>query len=135
MRFVSRDMDYAMQALIFMAGHAGQNNKEVFTVDEIAMQNDLPERFLRRILQRLAKGNILFSYKGKNGGFSFAKSPGDVCFTDVIRIFQGDVDLTNCMLKGISCPNQRRCSLRKRLKKINSLVNRELDSITISSLL
>ena len=35
----------------------------------------LPERFLRRILQKLAKSKILFSYKGASGWFSFMAKP------------------------------------------------------------
>ena len=73
MNFISRDTDYAVRALVYMAVVSKKKNS-VITVDEIARKEDLPERFLRRILQRLAKNKILSSYKGKQGGFSFLKS-------------------------------------------------------------
>ncbi|MBU1147478.1 MAG: Rrf2 family transcriptional regulator [Candidatus Omnitrophica bacterium] len=131
MNFIARDTDYAIRALVFMAASSG---KDVVTVDEIVKEDRLPERFLRRILQRLAKKNVLRSHKGKRGGFSFLKSPGKIRLADLIEIFQGKLDFTNCLLKGRICPNVNKCLLRKKLKGICFLVKKELEKITIASL-
>jgi len=112
MNFISRDTDYAIRALVFMTRNP---RKCVITVDEIVEEEGLPERFLRRILQNLVKKKILVSHKGKKGGFSFSKSPADIKLTDIIEVFQGKVDLTNCLLKGRICPNVKKCALRKKL--------------------
>ena len=131
MNFISRDTDYAVRALVFMAR---SSKKGVITVDEIVEEEALPERFLRRILQNLVKEKILVSHKGKKGGFSFSEPPADIKLTDIIKVFQGKVDLTNCLLKGRICPNVKRCVLRKRLKNIGRSVDRELKSVNIASL-
>lgn len=131
MNFIARDTDYAIRALVFMAASSG---KDVVTVDEIVKEDRLPEKFLRRILQRLAKKKVLRSHKGKRGGFSFLKSPGKIRLTDLIEIFQGKLDFTNCLLKGRICPNVNKCLLRKKLKGICFLVKKELEKITIASL-
>ncbi len=135
MKFIIRDTDYAVRTLVFMARSAKKEGKDIITVDDIVEELNLPERFMRKILQRLAKEKILVSYKGKDGGFSFLKSPGQIRLTDIIEIFQGKVDITNCLLKGRVCPDVKRCILRKRLKDIGSSLNRELKKITIGSLL
>jgi Rrf2 family protein len=134
-KFIVRDTDYAMRALIFMARQSVKQGKKVVTVDEIVEKEGLPERFLRRILQTLVKRELLTSNKGKNGGFSFSWPPADIKLTDIIEIFQGKVDITNCLLKGKVCPNIRKCVLRKKLKDINGLIQGELGKITITSLL
>jgi len=131
MNFISRDTDYAIRALVFMAR---SSKKRIITVDEIIEEEDLPERFLRRILQNLVKEKILVSHKGKKGGFSFSKAPADIKLTDIIEAFQGKVDLTNCLLKGKICPNVKKCALRKRLKTIGGAVGKELKGINITSL-
>ena len=131
MNFISRDTDYAIRALVFMTRNP---RKCVITVDEIVEEEGLPERFLRRILQNLVKKKILVSHRGKKGGFSFSKPPADIKLTDVIEALQGNVDLTNCLLKGRICPNVKRCALRKRLKNIGRSVDKELKSIDIASL-
>lgn len=133
MNFISRDTDYAIRALLFMAK---ASKKEITTVDEIVEAENLPEKFSRRILQKLAKKKILVSHKGKKGGFSFLKPPGEIKFTDIMEVFQGKPDLTNCLLKGRVCPNlKKNCGVRRRLKDISKLLNRELEKITIASLL
>ena len=133
MNFISRDTDYAIRALAYMAKMA-KKKKDVFTVDEIVKKEHLPERFLRRILQKLAKEGVLRSYKGKEGGFSLARSPRDIRLTDIIKVFQGEVDLTNCFLKGKICPDIKTCALRKKLKEIGRGLDRELKAVTIASL-
>ncbi len=111
MKFVTRDTDYALRALIRIAKLKGG----IVTVDEIAAKEKLPKVFLRRILQKLAEKKMLSSHKGKTGGFGFLLKPADIKVTDVMKIFQGEIDLTNCLLKGKACPNKGMCSLRKRL--------------------
>ncbi|MDP2980758.1 MAG: Rrf2 family transcriptional regulator [Candidatus Omnitrophota bacterium] len=130
MKFVTRDTDYALRALIRIAKLKGG----IVTVDEIAAKEKLPKVFLRRILQKLAEKKILSSYKGKAGGFKFLSKPMELRVTDVMKVFQGDIDLTNCLLKGKACPNRGICSLREKIRSINSTVIKELDKITIKSL-
>ena len=135
MRFITRDADYAMQALLFMAKVQKKEARKVVTVDEIVKAKALPERFLRRILQKLAKKKILFSSKGKSGGFSFMAEPENIRAIDIIKIFQGNIRLSNCFLKSSICPNIKTCAFRKRLKKIDNIVIKELESVTLKSLL
>ena len=135
MKFITRDADYAMQALLFMAKVQKKQARKIVTVDEIVKAKALPERFLRCILQKLAKRKILFSYKGKSGGFSFMAKPENIKAIDIIKIFQDNIRLSNCFLKSRICPNIKTCAFRKRLKKIEGMVIKELGSITLKSLL
>lgn len=135
MKFITRDTDYAIRALVFMIRVSKKKPDRVITVDEIVEEEGLPERFLRRIFQRLAKKKILLSYKGKSGGFSFLAHPDKIRVADIVKIFQGDINFTNCLLKTNICPNIGTCMFRKRLKSVNEMVVRELVKIKISSLL
>ena len=56
----------------------GTNN--VIMVDEIAKAKSIPKSFLSKILQKLAKANIVKSYRGVRGGFQIAKAPNH-CLT------------------------------------------------------
>ena len=134
MRFITRDTDYALRALVFMARALRRKNKKIVTVEDIAAKEDLPRVFLRRILQKLAEKRILSSYKGKSGGFSFAMAPEKISLADMIVVYQGEIDLTNCFLQGKICPNRTRCKVRKKIKAINSKVIKEFGGITIEEL-
>lgn len=135
MKFITRDTDYALRALLFMAKLSMGEDKRIITVDEIADGEGLPERFLRRILQRLAKNKILSSYKGQDGGFSFLKGPAEIGFVDILEIFQGGIDFTNCQLRGKECLDIDDCPLRRKLRDVNEVVADKLKEITIASLL
>ena len=135
MKFITRDTDYALRALVFMAGLSANGGRKIITVDEIVDGQRLPKRFLRRILQRLAKNKILSSYKGQDGGFSFLKEPSEIGFVDILEIFQGGIDFTNCQLRGKECRDIDDCPLRRRLRDVNLLVADKLKEITIASLL
>jgi len=134
MRFITRDTDYALRALIFMARALRQENKKIVTVEDIVAEENLPRVFLRRILQKLAEKRILSSYKGKSGGFSFAVAPKKISLSDVIVVYQGEIDLTNCFLQGKICPNRAKCKVRKKMKAINENVIKELAWINIEEL-
>src|SRR3990167_8442484 len=121
MKFITRDTDYALRALVFMANVSVSEDKRIVTVDEIADGQGLPKRFLRRILQRLAKNKVLTSYKGQDGGFSFLKEPSEIGFVDILEIFQGGIDFTNCQLRGKECLDIDECPLRTRLRGVNQI--------------
>ncbi|MBU1913400.1 MAG: Rrf2 family transcriptional regulator [Candidatus Omnitrophica bacterium] len=134
MRFITRDTDYALRALLFMARALRHENKKIVTVEDIVAEEKLPRVFLRRILQKLAVKGVLSSYKGKAGGFSFAMVPKKISLADVIIVYQGEIDLTNCFLQGKICPNRTRCKVRKKIKAINAKLIKELGGINIEEL-
>ncbi|MDO8602865.1 MAG: Rrf2 family transcriptional regulator [Candidatus Omnitrophota bacterium] len=134
MRFITRDTDYALRAMVLMARALRQEGRKVFTVEEIVLEEKLPKVFLRRILQKLAEKNMLLSYKGKSGGFSFLVKPARISIANVIRVFQGEIELTNCLLKGKICPNRPECKIRKKIKALNSRVVKDLENINIEEL-
>ena len=65
MKLITRDTDYALRALCFIAKH----KKEIISVDRLAEESKIPRPFLRKILQKLNRAGILKSYKGQGGGF------------------------------------------------------------------
>ena len=133
MRQITRNTDYAIRALCFIA----QNNKEKQTipVSELARNLNIPKPFLRKILQILNKGGLLKSYKGKGGGFLLAVPPKRIFLINLIEIFHGPLKLNECIFKKRLCPNIRTCVLKEKMETIEKNVASELESITLSSLL
>ncbi|MCU0651812.1 MAG: Rrf2 family transcriptional regulator [Candidatus Omnitrophica bacterium] len=130
MKLITRDTDYALRAVCFIA----KSEKTIVSVEELVEKLSIPRSFLRKILQVLNRKRILRSYKGSGGGFVLAKPANRVFLIDLIRIFQGPLVLSECFLKKMLCPNIKICPLRKKLDKIEKFVIKELSSITITSL-
>lgn len=131
MKLITRDTDFAIRALIFMAQH-----KEIKTsVSELVRELKIPRPFLRKILQILNKKRILKSYRGQGGGFLLATSADRIFLVDLIEVFQGPLKINECFLRKKICPDVRTCILKKKIEQIEEYIGSELDSINIASLL
>jgi len=131
MKLITRDTDYAVRAIAFIA----ESEKEMVSTDELVKRLKIPRPFLRKILQILNKGSVLKSYKGKGGGFSLVCSPKKLFLLDIMKAFQGDIKLNECIFKKRVCPNIKTCPLRKKITRIEDNVLKELKNITIASLI
>jgi Rrf2 family protein len=131
MKLITRYTDYALRALCFI----GKYNGKIVSVSRLSHELGIPQPFLRKILQILNKKRVLKSLKGLGGGFLLNKSPANIFLTDIMRIFQGKLSLNECSLKKLLCPERRVCPLRKKISGIESYVLRELNSISIASLI
>ncbi|MDP2924484.1 MAG: Rrf2 family transcriptional regulator [Candidatus Omnitrophota bacterium] len=131
MKLITRDTDYALRAVCFIA--KCKNTK--ISVADLVRELKMPRPFLRKILQTLGMRGILKSSKGKGGGFLLAKPGSDIFLTDLIKIFQGPLKLNECLFKKMQCPNIRRCALRRKLDAIEQYVVKKLENITVASLL
>lgn len=131
MKLITRDTDYAMRALAYIAERKG----EVVSVPELLAALKIPRPFLRKILQSLGHGGFLRSTRGRGGGFLLARKPGAIALTDVMRLFQGPVKLNECIFKRRLCPNRPTCPLKKKIDAIERYVVTELQTFTIADLL
>jgi Rrf2 family protein len=131
MKLITRDTDYALRAVCFIA----KNKDKKICVSELTKELRIPRPFLRKILQVLNKRKILSSSKGVGGGFVLIKRPEDIYLLDLMEIFQGKLTLNECALNKMKCPNTDNCPLRKKIKNIEKYVVRELGAITLASFL
>ena len=131
MKLITRNTDYAIRALCCIAGHQGQR----VSADQLVKNLDMPRPFLRRILQALNKEGILYSFKGKGGGFVLAIPPKKINIMHLMQIFQGNIKINECTFKKNICPNVNECLLKKKIDNIEKEVIRSLEKITLYSLL
>jgi Rrf2 family protein len=131
MKLITRDTDYALRAICFIA----KNKCQRIRTPQIEKALKIPRSFLRKILQTLNKKNILISYKGVGGGFSLADSAKNLTLTELMEVFQGPLRLNECLFKKAQCPNIKKCPLRKKIKNIEKYVIKELSSVTLVSLI
>lgn len=130
MKLITRETDYAMRALCFIS----HSEKKLTSVDDLVKSLKMPRPFIRKIMQVLSKKHIVESVKGKNGGFNLALSTKKIYLVDIMRIFQGELKLNECLFKADMCPNIKKCKLRKSVDKIEKFMKAELKKITLEYL-
>ncbi len=130
MKLITKNTDYAIRAL----GCISKNKDNIITVSGLSESLDMPQPFLRKILQSLNKKGILKSSKGKGGGFILNVDPAKISVLQLVEIFQGEFKLNEHVFKGKICPVIKICYFKQRLDVIESSVKKQLKLITIKKI-
>jgi Rrf2 family protein len=132
MDIIRKETDYAVRCLIRLAGLVPGS---IESVKQIATEAALPEPLLRKILQRLVKGGIVVSVKGRNGGVHLARGPHQITLHDIIEAVQGQVVVSRCTLPGACCDNMPGCRLHECIGQIQTKIESVLKETTVADLL
>ncbi|MGC8774705.1 MAG: Rrf2 family transcriptional regulator [Chlorobaculum sp.] len=131
MKVLNKETDYAVRALISL----GMKSDGWVSAKVISDEQAIPYQFLRRILQELIRNGLVESKEGAGGGVRLAKEPGLIAVAEVIEIFQGKVQLSECMFRKQLCSNRANCVLRHEIMRIEKMVNNEFSQVTIGKLI
>jgi Rrf2 family protein len=131
MQLINKESDYAIRALIYLA----KNKDKKSSSKEIATNKKIPLPYVRRILSVLSEKKIVTSKEGKQGGFQLLKNPKKLSLKKIIEIFQGKIQLSECLYKGHYCQNRKTCVVRKSVKKIENKMKDEFQKVTLDKLL
>ncbi|MGA8256019.1 MAG: Rrf2 family transcriptional regulator [Nocardioides sp.] len=83
---VSAKSDYALRALIEMAGRA---DGKAVSAEELGKLQEIPHGFLQAILADLRRSGIVMSQRGQSGGWRMGRAAELVSVADVIRAVDG----------------------------------------------
>jgi Rrf2 family protein len=131
MKLLNRDTDYAVRALLRVAGSPSGKTP----VSQLSRDLKIPHPFLRKIFQTLQKEGVVLSSKGKGGGFVLAAAPGEITLIRLMKIFQGPLELSHCLYGEELCADIKTCPLRRRILALEKAVVRDLKSVTLQTLL
>lgn len=104
----------------------------------LAKQLNIPKSFLAKILQNLAKENILESKKGAHGGFFLARDSVEVTLYSVIMAAEGKAPVVlDCAQYVDTCPNGTigTCSISPFLHRFQSKIDNFLINLTLKDIL
>ncbi|MFY9647836.1 MAG: Rrf2 family transcriptional regulator [Terriglobales bacterium] len=77
---------YALQALMTLGRRYGT---ETIKIRDIALDSDLPEKFLELILLELKNARIVESVRGAKGGYRLRRAPEEIKLSEIIRLLDG----------------------------------------------
>ena len=123
---LSNTSKYALRAVIYLALYASPGKK--IGIREISSELGIPTPFLGKIMQVLAKNQVLDSAKGPNGGFCLKKPAMDISLMDIVEIIDG-VDVFNtCVIRTEPCNHKEPCSIHEKI----SPSRREMKSLFLT---
>lgn len=132
---LSKKAKYAIKALLYLYKAA---NKQPMSAKKIAVEENIPYKFLEQILQQLKKHGYIKSIRGAEGGFQLAIPAKKIKMSAILRIIDGPIALIPCVSenfyeKCIECEDEKSCEIRKLFAKVRErvlpILNKSLDEI------
>jgi len=128
---LSRTSQYAVQALIYMAT---QPSASPVLNKDIAAKLGVPAPYLAKILQGLAKGNLLFSFRGRLGGFCLREGGDKINLMQILLLTEGPVFTQSCLLGLKECSDETACPLHSRWVPVKKKIMDLLEDTTLDKL-
>jgi len=127
----SKKCEYGMQAVLFLAA---QEPGIIVSAETISQVLKIPKEFISKILQSLRESKIIYSTKGKSGGFSLAKPPSEIKLIDVVEAIDGLEMFNSCVLGFPECSPDTPCPVHDswgalRTQAYEMLSNETLDKL------
>ncbi|MHC5305641.1 RrF2 family transcriptional regulator [Bartonella sp. LJL80] len=124
---------YGLKAMIHLAG---QDNKRLICVNDIAREQKIPRKFLDNILADLRIAGLVFSRKGKGGGFALSRDSQTISVGEIIRALDGPLAPIGCASKSRyrSCEDCDidHCEVRLVMSDVRDAIASVLDQKTLA---
>ena len=133
-------MKYALKALLTLADEAAKPRPEPLTIEEIARRSGTPKRFLEHILLEVRNAGIIASIRGRSGGYSLIKPPGEVSISELLRTIDGPIAPLPCLSRRAyqrceDCADEASCRIRKVFAEVFWSYLVIIDSLTLEDML
>lgn len=127
----SKSCEYALQASLYLAQHT---NGEFALLRDISDALNIPHHFLSKVLQILARSDMVVSSKGVNGGFALSTDPKDIRLIEIVRAVDGDKFLEECVLGFPGCGDKNPCPVHVQWKRAREIILSMLKKKTLADL-
>ena len=95
---LSAKADYATRAILGLSRRF--NEHTAIRIDDLARDQSIPAKFLLQILIELKSQQIVKSQRGKEGGYTLARSPAEITLGDVLDVSAINLEDTPAELRG-----------------------------------
>lgn len=125
--------DYAFRMVLYLATCPPGTK---ITGAVLAEKQNIPERFLLKIMRSLTAAGIMRSYRGVEGGFALQREPRGITLYDVIDAVEGQTELQRCLADSDACTRGcgGMCSLYAAFERIQKDLVAGLRSINFADL-
>jgi Rrf2 family transcriptional regulator, cysteine metabolism repressor len=124
---------YALEAIMTLGHRYGTGTVKI---REIAIENDLPEKFLELILLEMKNARIVESVRGAKGGYQLRRPPSEIRLSEIIRLVDGplapfgDAD----QLRSLIASDEDHRALYEVFLKVRDSAAKILESTTVADL-
>ncbi|NER14698.1 Rrf2 family transcriptional regulator [Leptobacterium flavescens] len=122
---------YAINAVLYLAVESSEDKK--IGAKEVAEAIGVPTPFLAKLLQNLAKKNVISSLKGPKGGFFLSEENKSLKLISVVEHIDGLSKFEECVLGLKNCSNDKPCPIHFSVQPFKNTMFDELSNNTIEA--
>ena len=98
---------------------------------ELAKMLSASENHLSKVLQRLARADLVKSTRGPGGGFRLTREPDQITLLNVYEAIEGTMDVTGCLFDRPIC-DRRLCILGGLIRNLEEQTKDYLTKTTLA---
>ncbi|APD07772.1 putative HTH-type transcriptional regulator [Flavobacteriaceae bacterium UJ101] len=125
----TRMTKYGIRAIFYIAKERTGHKR--FKANDIAKALDIPEPFLKKILQQLSQKKIVSSSKGPGGGFYMNEENLQKTIFDIVIVLEGDDIFNKCVLDLYDCSDRNPCPLHDKYSILKRGLEKKFKEQTI----
>jgi Rrf2 family protein len=127
---------YGLKAMVHLAG---LEPGALAQVQDVADSNAIPKKFLDQILSELRNAGLVFSKKGKGGGYALARPAHQINVGQIVRVLDGPLAPIQCASVTAyrpcdDCGDEKACTVRLIMVKARNAIAAVLDSHTLADM-
>ena len=128
---LTRGVDYGARGMVYLARMPPGS---VVLVSQIASAEQLPQSYLAKIFQGLAKEGMVRSHRGAKGGFSLARPVEQITLRQIVEAVEGPIALLRCLAPWEGCDRTDTCPIYPVLAKAQGQLVALLEATTLKDL-
>ncbi len=127
---------YGLKAMVHLAG---LEPGALAQVQDVADSNAIPKKFLDQIFSELRNAGLVFSKKGKGGGYALARPAFDISVGQIVRVLDGPLAPIQCASVTAyrpcdDCGDEKACAVRLMMVQARNAIATVLDSHTLADM-
>jgi Rrf2 family iron-sulfur cluster assembly transcriptional regulator len=131
---ITQEGDYALRVILYFYNCGVGKRLEA---KNISVHENIPPRFLLKLLRKLTVAGIIKSYMGYGGGYAVELPPEKLNVRMVIEAIDGPININKCLKDDELCNAGRAatCVIHRALREFQNNFLSELESLTFAKLL
>ncbi len=122
---------YGTRILVDLARHYDQGPIQI---SEISKRQEVSVKYLEQLIRPLKNAELVVSVRGPKGGHTLAVKPEEISLGQVVRLFEGQSDLVECISDPDKCSMSDECRVRLAWEEATHALYSRLDAISIADL-
>jgi len=130
---ISKKVEYALIGLLHMSH---KKRQDLTTAKELANTYHIPQELMGKVLQQLARGQVIRSVQGVKGGYTIQKPPEQISLSVIYDIIDGPFKIVSCFHQKdrFNCEQHSFCTIRNPMEIIQNKLELFFDQLTLKDL-